>query len=66
VHKRKLRTYLGRAIRDIGRWIEGNDASQDVFAPPTSLARRVRDQHRQQRGPKVYSLHAWSGVHWQG
>jgi transposase, IS5 family len=54
---RKLRTYLGRVIRDIGRRIEGNDALQDVFARPMSLARRVRDQDRHQRG-KVYSLHA--------
>jgi IS5 family transposase len=55
---RKLRTYLGRVIRDIGRKIAGNDALQEVFAKPMSLARRVRDQDRRQRGPKVYSLHA--------
>jgi len=55
---RKLRTYLGRVIRDIGRKIAGNDALQEVFAKPMSLARRVRDQDRHQRGPKVYSLHA--------
>ena len=55
---RKLRTYLGRVIRDIGRRIAGNDALQEVFAKPMSLARRVRDQDRRQRGPKVYSLHA--------
>jgi len=55
---RKLRTYLGRVIRDIGRRIAGNDALQEVFAKPISLARRVRDQDRRQRGPKVYSLHA--------
>ena len=55
---RKLRTYLGRVIRDIGRRIEGNDVLQEVFAKPMSLARRVRDQDRHQRGPKVYSLHA--------
>jgi IS5 family transposase len=55
---RKLRTYLGRVIRDIGRRIEGNDALQDVFARSMSLARHVRDQDRHQRGPKVYSLHA--------
>ena len=55
---RKLRTYLGRVIRDVGRRIEGNDVLQEVFAKPMSLARRVRDQDRHQRGPKVYSLHA--------
>ena len=36
---RKLRTYLGRVIRDIGRRIAGNDALQEVFARPMSLAR---------------------------
>jgi IS5 family transposase len=55
---RKLRTYLGRVIRDIGRRIAGNDVLEETFAKPLSLARRVRDQDRRQRGPKVYSLHA--------
>ena len=55
---RKLRTYLGRVIRDIGRKTAGNDALQEVFTRPMSLARRVHDQDRRQRGPKVYSLHA--------
>jgi transposase, IS5 family len=55
---RKLKTYLGRVIRDIGRRIAGNDALQQVFARELSLARRVRDQDHRQRGPKVYSLHA--------
>ena len=55
---RRLRTYLGRMIRDIGRKIAGNDALQEVFAKPMSLTRLVRDQDRHQRGPKVYSLHA--------
>ena len=55
---KKLRTYLGRVIRDIGRKIEGTEALQQVFAQSLSLARRVRDQKPRQRGPKVYSLHA--------
>ncbi len=55
---RKLKTYLGRVIRDIGRRIASNDALQQVFATELSLARRVRDQDYRQRGPKVYSLHA--------
>lgn len=55
---RKLKTYLGRTIRDIGRKIEGNDLLQTKFARLLALARRVRDQERGQRGPKVYSLHA--------
>ena len=51
---RKLRTYLGRATRDIGRKIAGNDVLQKIFAKPMNLARRVRDQDRRQRGPMVY------------
>jgi IS5 family transposase len=31
---RKLRTYLGRVIRDISRRIAGNDALQEAFAKP--------------------------------
>jgi len=55
---RKLRTYLGRVIRDIARRIEGNEALQAAFARSLSLARTVRDQKQHQRGYKVYSLHA--------
>jgi transposase, IS5 family len=55
---RKLKTYLGRVIRDIGRRIAGNETLEEAFARELSLARRVRDQDRRQRGPKVYSLHA--------
>jgi IS5 family transposase len=52
---RKLRTYLGRIIRDIVRKIAGNPLLEAAFAPLLALARRVRDQERGQRGPKVYS-----------
>jgi transposase, IS5 family len=55
---RKLKTYLGRVIRDISREIAGDDWLQSKFAWLLNLARRVRDQERGQRGPKVYSLHA--------
>jgi IS5 family transposase len=55
---RKLKTYLGRVIRDIARKIEGHPRRENAFARLMSLARRVRDQQRGQRGPKVYSLHA--------
>jgi len=55
---RKLRTYLGRVIRDIGRKIEGNSGLEATFAQLLLLARRVREQKQRQRGPKVYSLHA--------
>ena len=60
---KKLRTYLGRVIRDIARKIEGDafvrsPARGDCPRRMLSLARRVRDQNQRQRGPKVYSLHA--------
>jgi transposase, IS5 family len=55
---RKLKTYLGRVIRDIGRRITGDDALEEIFARELSLARRVLTQDRHQRGRKVYSLHA--------
>jgi IS5 family transposase len=55
---RKLKTYLGRVIRDIGRRIAGDDALEEIFARELSLARRVLAQDRHQHGPKVYSLHA--------
>lgn len=55
---RKLRTYLGRVMRDIHRKIEGDEALTASFAKPLSLAWRVRHQQRGDRGAKVYSLHA--------
>lgn len=55
---RKLKTYLGRVIRDIGRQIANDDALQELFARELHLARRVLAQDRHQRGRKVYSLHA--------
>ena len=56
---KKLRTYLGRVIRDVGRKIEGDGWLQHViFGSILPRAKRVRDQMQRQRGPKVYSLHA--------
>ena len=54
----KLRTYLGRVIRDIGRKIEANGVLEVAFAKLLALARRVHGQQQHQSGPKVYSLHA--------
>jgi transposase, IS5 family len=56
----RLRTYLGRVIRDIARKIEGRTdlLGEIVLGRMLALARRVLDQKQQQRGPKVYSLHA--------
>jgi IS5 family transposase len=55
-----LRTYLGRVIRDIARKLESNVdlLHQIALDRMLTLARRVLDQKQQQRGPKVYSLHA--------
>ena len=55
---RRLKTYLGRVIRDIGRQIAGDEALAELFARELYLARRVLAQDRHQRGRKVYSLHA--------
>jgi IS5 family transposase len=55
---RTLKTYLGRVIRDIARKIDGAPSLETKFAWLLSLARRVREQERGQRGPKIYSLHA--------
>ena len=55
---RKLKTYLGRVIRDIQRKIKDDPALREIFAMPLLLAQRVREQVRGQRGHKVYALHA--------
>ena len=55
---RKLKTYLGRTIRDITRQIAGNSGLKPIFTRPLHLAGRVLEQNRHQRGQKVYSLHA--------
>jgi IS5 family transposase len=55
---RKLKTYLGRVIRDVIRKIEENPWLEAKFARLLILAQRVLTQERGQRGPKVYSLHA--------
>ncbi len=63
---RKLRTYLGRTIRDISRQITDDEQLQDIFRHPLHLAGRVLSQKQKQAekkslpstGSKVYSLHA--------
>ncbi len=55
---RKLKTYLGRVMRDIGRKIDGDKGLTVAFAKALLLAGRVHQQQRGQRGPKIYSLHA--------
>src|ERR1700752_4000287 len=60
---KKLKTYLGRIIRDISRKRSGKaDLLQEIALSRMLLrARRVLDQKQRQRGPKVYSLHAPEG-----
>src|SRR4051794_1175466 len=57
---KKLKTYLGRIIRDIGRKLGGNAdlLGGIVLERMLARARRVLEQKQQQRGAKVYSLHA--------
>jgi IS5 family transposase len=56
---RKLKTYLGRTIRDIGRKIKGNAALEEAFLRPLWLAGRVMTQKPRDGIPKkIYSLHA--------
>jgi transposase, IS5 family len=58
---RKLKTFLSRVIRDIGRRIDGDPELEEIFAQPLSLSQGVLAQDQRQRGPKVYSLHARDG-----
>jgi IS5 family transposase len=55
---RRLRTFLGRVIRDIERQLKRSPWLEVVFRPMLLLAGRVHAQQRGQRGRKVYSLHA--------
>jgi IS5 family transposase len=57
---KKLRTYLGRIIRDITRKRAGTVdlVGGIVVERMLALSRRVLEQKQRQRGPKVYSLHA--------
>jgi IS5 family transposase len=55
---RRLRTMLGRVIRDVTRKIAARPDLAEAFALPLSLARRVKDQRQRERGRKLFSLHA--------
>lgn len=54
---KKLRLYLGRVLRDIGRKTAGREASAEVFAPMLAMAERLFKQKRDDKN-KLYSLHA--------
>jgi IS5 family transposase len=55
---RKLKSYLGRTIRDIRRKIKGNEALENAFRRPLWLGQRVMTQKPRDPLPKIYSLHA--------
>ncbi|MAF48320.1 MAG: IS5/IS1182 family transposase [Rhodospirillaceae bacterium] len=55
---RKLKTYLGRTIRDIERKTKGDQALEDAFRRPLWLARRGMTQKKRDPLPKIYALHA--------
>jgi IS5 family transposase len=55
---RTIRTYLGRVCRDVVRKVRGEPELGRIFAPNLWLAERVREQRQNQRGRKIYSLHA--------
>ena len=56
---RRLRTWLGRLFRDIGRKIAGDGQAMAAFAGPLGLVARLLRQRREDRGrDKLYALHA--------
>lgn len=56
---RKLKTYLGRTLRDIRRQIKGRPDLEDAFRRPLWLGERVMTQRPRDDIPKkIYSLHA--------
>ena len=55
---RRLKTFLGRVMRDIERQIKKSPQLNEFFRAKLYLAGRVHKQERGQRGAKVYSLHA--------
>ena len=54
---RKLKTYLGRVVRDIERKVAGNAGLTCRFAPLLEMGHRLLRQKRTDSG-KLYSLHA--------
>ena len=53
---RRLKTYLGRTVRDIERQCAGDEELEMIFKWPLYQAGAVMEQR--QRGRKIYSLHA--------
>ena len=54
---RKLRTYLGRVVRDIERKTVDSGDLQTIFADELAMAKRLLNQKKTDR-KKLYSLHA--------
>lgn len=54
---RKLRTWLGRLIRDIERKIAGDASAQAAFAPVLERTRKIFEQKKTGKN-KLYALHA--------
>jgi len=54
---RRLKTFLGRVYRDVGRKIAGNPALQQPFARLPGLVERLLAQTKSSKA-KLYSLHA--------
>jgi len=55
---RKLKTYLGRTLRDIRRKIKGNEALEEAFLRSLWLGERVMTQKKRDPLPKIHALHA--------
>lgn len=55
---RRLKTYLGRTVRDIERQCAGDEELETIFKWPLYQAGTVMEQRQRQRGRKIYSLHA--------
>ena len=55
---RRLKTYLGRTVRDIERQCAGDEELEMIFKWPLYQAGAVMEQRQRQRGRKIYSLHA--------
>jgi len=55
---RKLKTYLGRTVRDVERQIAGDEQLDAIFKWSLYQAKTVIAQRQRQRGRKIYSLHA--------
>lgn len=55
---RRLKTYLGRTVRDIERQYAGDEELETIFKWPLYQAGTVMEQRQRQRGRKIYSLHA--------